>query len=200
MLRRFDIKDGCLEGSIPKELGDLPVLRLLVIKNQPNLESRLPKELSKLKLLTKMDFSGNPMVWPCNCTVGDEECEKEKLAGAHIPRDDNGKQLVHLYKHFNDGTSKEYWQPNKWGNCIYCQRICGADGGTRFDCGDNDYVFSSKLCECGSNFNTPNISPTDGSGANTVSGATHAFTCAAGYVASGVATCTNGVWNTPTCV
>ena len=146
MLRRFDIKDGCLEGSIPKELGDLPVLRLLVIKNQPNLESRLPKELSKLKLLTKMDFSGNPMVWPCNCTVGDEECEKEKLAGAHIPRDDNGKQLVHLYKHFNDGTSKEYWRPNRWGNCIYCKRICSEDG-TRFDCGDDEYVSSPLLCE-----------------------------------------------------
>ena len=36
-------------------------------------------------------------------------------------------------------------------------------------------------------------------GANYASGSTYSFTCDAGYTPSGVATCTTGAWDTPTC-
>ena len=48
----------------------------------------------------------------------------------------------------------------------------------------------------------PDITNIDGDNSaceNTNSGSTCAFTCATGYTASGVATCTAGAWDTPTC-
>jgi hypothetical protein len=101
---------------------------------------RIPKELSQLKVLNKMDFSGNPNLWPCNCTVGDEECENERMHGAHIPKRD-GKQLLHWFQPFNPSDPHN---PEKWGNCIYCQRTCTSDR-VRFDCGRALYIYGPRF-------------------------------------------------------
>ena len=52
---------------------------------------------------------------------------------------------------------------------------------------------------CTTPFSTLNIKTDGGVGANTTSGETITFDCANGYIPSGVATCTNKVWDTPIC-
>ena len=144
-----------------------------------------------------------------NAATYSSECTIATCSTGYSPNSDNTNcvadacaptQIPHSNKATQDsitGTTAEsvdvtcddgYTSSTTTGSSVQCQ-----SSGT----------FTSMTCDpnpCASNFNTANISPTDGSGANTVSGATHAFTCATGYAASGVATCINGVWNTPTCV
>ena len=53
--------------------------------------------------------------------------------------------------------------------------------------------------DCAADPDITNIDSDNSACEDTNSGSTCAFTCATGYTASGVATCTAGAWDTPTC-
>lgn len=116
-LKRLEISGGaCIEGNIPKELGSSPVLQELVLRDLPGLVGSIPEELSALTHLYRFDFSFNPGVYPCNCSVGDTVCELERKDGKHIPL---GLGLVPL------GVR---------GDCRYCKTFC-INQNVAYDCG-----------------------------------------------------------------
>ena len=53
--------------------------------------------------------------------------------------------------------------------------------------------------DCAADPDITNIDSDNSACEDTNSGSTCAFTCATGYTASGVATCTAGAWDAPTC-
>ena len=136
-LKRLEISGGaCIEGNIPKELGSSPVLQELVLRDLPGLVGSIPEELSALTHLYRFDFSFNPGVYPCNCSVGDTVCELERKDGKHIPRDRTGKKIVEwvdtsLYPNLPWDKTVEN---GVWGDCRYCKTFCIKQN-VAYDCG-----------------------------------------------------------------